>query len=209
MKKLRGLIYLFIGGAAISMTGCKSSKSYEAKYDAAWQEVLASDAWKESLEQPQTGDDDIAVTSDDDLWLTDENSSRLVSDPFWEQYDSWIRRAYFMIITEAEKADSRIKSEYERFLAENPEAAESRDENVMRIMALYKKKYRAHETMLTGLKSWHAFEEYGSDDLKFFKQENEKVVRSMYRTGEKEKHIVDYLVYKLADLYHLDGNSKE
>ena len=209
MDKLRGLLYLFLCGAVTFIPGCKSSKSYEAKYDAAWQQVLASDAWKESLEQSDSADEGIALSSDDDLWLTDDNSSRLVSDPFFERYDSWIRRAYFKIIMEAEKADSRIKSEYERFLVENPEAAKSRDENVMRIMALYQKKYKAHETMLDGLKSWNAFEEYGSDDLKFFKQENEKVVRSMYRTGEEEKHIVDYLVYKLADLYHLDGNPKE
>ena len=209
MKKLRGLFYLFLCGAVISMSSCKSSSSYEAKYDEAWQRVLASEAWKESLEQSHPGEEVIATTSDEDLWLADDNSTPVASDPFSERYDSWIKQAYFKIITEAEEADSRIKAEYERFLAENPEAAQSRDENVVRILALYQKKYKAHETMLAGLKSWNAFEEYGSDDLKFFKQENENVIRSMYRRGQNEGHIVNYLVYQLADLYHLDGDLTE
>lgn len=209
MEKLRGTFHWFFCSLALLMTGCKSTKSYDARYEAAWKKVIASEQWRESIANLQERDELMEASSEDDLWLTKETISAVASDPFTERYNSWIRMAYFKIITEAEEADSRIKAEYNRFIKENPEAANSTDENVVRIMALYQKKYLAHETMLSGLKSWNAFDEFGSDDLKFFMQENEKVIRSMDRRGQKESQIVNYLVYQLADLYHLDRDLED
>ena len=140
----------------------------------------------------------------EDQWITGNDRNVEAKDPFEIKFDSWVSQAYLKIIEEAETADNEIKAEYDRFIAENPDAAASTDENVVKMMQLYKRKYESHKAMLDGLKSWNAFESYGSDDLKFFKEENRKVVKGMYRNGRQEEKIVDFLVYKLADLYHLD-----
>lgn len=206
MKELRGCHFAFVSIAIALISSCSTSKPYRAKYEAAWEKLVESEAWQESLRQSEITDNIIEADVDGDIWLSDEKSTTTTADPFQAAYDSWVNQAYFKIISEAEEADGRIKAEYSRFLAENPDAARSEDENVVKILSLYKKKYEAHETMLSGLKSWHAFEDFGSDDLKFFKKEQEEVVRSMYRRGHGDKQIVDFLVYKLADLYHLDAD---
>ncbi len=208
MKQLRELSFAIFCVTTLILSGCGPSKPYQAKYEAAWLEVVKSEAWKKSFQEPQTKEDLFEASSADDVWLA-EDEDNIASDPFLSNYDSWVKRAYYKIISEAEKADANIKSEYSRFVAENPEAANSEDENVVRILALYKKKYKAHETMLSGLKSWNALDDFGSDDLNFFKLENEDVARSMYNRGMAEERIVDYLVYKLADLYHLDSELTE
>ncbi len=206
MKLLKEFNFAFICVVALLIWGCGPSKPYQAKYEAAWLEVVKSEAWKESIRQTQSKDELFEASTSDDTWLTENNEPSGSSDQFQNGYDTWVRKAYYKIISEAEDADTKIKAEYDRFVAENPEAADSEDENVVRILALYKKKYKAHETMLSGLKAWNAFDDFGSDDLKFFKLENEGVARSMYNRGLEEDRIVDYLVYKLADLYHLDSD---
>ena len=209
MKQLRELSCAIFCAATLLLSGCGPAKPYQAKYEAAWLEVVKSEAWKESFQEQQAKDDFLEANAADDVWLAENEETSLISDPFLSNYDSWVKRAYYKIISEAEKADADIKSEYNRFIAENPDAANSEDANVVRIMELYKKKYQAHETMLSGLKSWNAFDDFGSDDLKFFKLENEDVARSMYKRGMAEERLVDYLVYKLADLYHLDSEFAE
>lgn len=204
MKELRGYHFAFLSIAIALIFSCSTSKPYQAKYEAAWDDLVESEAWQESLRQGEITDNIIEADSDGDIWLSDEKSIEKTTDPFQSAYDSWVNQAYFKIISEAEEADGRLKAEYNRFLTENPDAARSEDVNVVKILSLYKKKYEAHETMLSGLKSWHAFEDFGSDDLKFFKKEQEEVVRSMYRRGYEDKKIIDFLVYRLADLYHLD-----
>ena len=197
----------FLAFAAIAiflLSACKTSKSYNAKYEAAWQEVVKSDAWRSSLEEDQVADLYVDGSSADNQWLGDNERIEAVKDPFEVKYDFWVSRAYMKIIAEAEAADNEIKAEYDRFIAENPDAAVSTDENVQKIMRLYKRKYEAHKAMLDGLKSWHAMESYGSDDLKFFKEENRKAVKGMYSRGRQEEKIIDFLVYKLADLYHFE-----
>ena len=206
MKELKGCQLAILSIAFVLMTACSTSKSYRAKYEAAWQKLVESEAWEESLQQNVATDRILEASAEEDNWLSDHQAATTVTDPFQSSYDSWVNQAYFKIITEAEEADSRIKTEYSTFLAENPDAANSADENVVQILSLYEKKYKAHENMLSGLKSWHAFEDFGSDDLKFFKEEYENVVRSMFRRGHDDKQIINYLVYKLADLYHLDAD---
>ena len=204
--KFPGHITFIIFGTIVLLfsTSCKTSKSYNAKYEAAWQEVVESEAWRSSLGEDQSAEMYANGTEEEDEWLTGNERNVAVKDPFEIKYDSWVSRAYMKIIAEAEAADNEIKAEYDRFIAENPDAAVSTDENVVKIMRLYKRKYESHKSMLDGLKSWHAFESYGSDDLKFFKEENRKVIQGMYRNGRQEEKIIDFLVYKLADLYHLE-----
>lgn len=183
---------------------CSSSKNSNPKYEAAWQQLVDSEQWEASLDAAQEG----RFGVDNQEYKGEEVTDAIVdesTDPFEDQYESWVSRAYFKIITEAEEADHRIKAEHDRFLAENPEADTSTDENVQRIMERYKRRYQAHQSMLEGLKSWHAFDAYGSDDLKFFKEENREVVRGMYLRGRPDEKIVDFLVYKLADLYHFES----
>ena len=192
-----GLIFL-------SIVSCGSSKSYNAKYEEAWNEILQSEEWRDALVERNTQDMVMESSADNDQWLLGSDFVAAEEDPFYTKYNSWVTRAYIKLIADAEVADAEIKSEYDRFLAENPEAMSSSDENIKKILMLYRKKYQSHQSMLEGLKSWHALEEYGSDDLKFFKAENLDVVRSMYNNGYRIDKIVNYLVYKLADLYHIE-----
>ena len=166
--------------------------------------MVESEAWQSSIDQADSEELYVVGDESDDNWLSGNDREPKVRSSFESKYDSWVNRAYFKIITEAEAADKNIKAEYERFIAENPDAATSTDDNVIKIMQLYQRKYESHKSMLEGLKSWQAFEAYGSDDLKFFKEENREVVMAMYKDRQKEENIIDFLVYKLADLYHLE-----
>ncbi len=205
MKRYHRLLfgYLVIGGLAL---GCGSS--YNARYEAEWKEIVQSDTWKASLNDPYK--EEVFPLEDDGADMSNaDRTMGIGADPINARYHSWVSRAYNKIITEAEAADRKIKSDYERFLVENPDFASSADENVRRIASLYRKKFSSHKTMLDGLKSWHAFDEYGSDDLDFFMLEHQEVARAMYRNGMSDKEIIDYLVYKLADLYHLDQHQSD
>ena len=197
-------LWIPLGLLTILGSGCKSAQSTNDRYEAAWEKIVSSEEWESSLHQSEVLQLS-AESNQNDNWLSSDPVVEKTKDPFNSRYDSWVNQAYFKIISEAEAADARIKSEWDRFIAENPEAATSSDENVRKIMALYKKKYKSHKIMLEGLKSWNSFDNYGSDDLVFFKEEYENIVQAMYRDGRPEKDIVGYLVYKLADLYHLDN----
>lgn len=192
-----GLIFLLL-------VSCGSSKSYNAKYEEAWNEILQSEEWRDALVEESKEDLVMESSADNDQWLVGSDFATVEKDPFYRKYNSWVTRAYIKLIADAEVADAEIKSEYDRFLAENPEAMASSDENIKKILTLYRKKYQSHRSMLEGLKSWQALEEYGSDDLKFFKAENLDVARAMYNNGYRIDKIVNYLVYKLADLYHIE-----
>ena len=190
--------------AWLLFASCGSSKSHKAKYEAAWQEVVKSEAWESSLNPGPSEELYAEGNESDEQWLAGNDRESVVKGGFESKYDSWVNRAYFKIISEAEAADKNIKAEYERFIAENPDATKSTDIQVIKIMQLYERKYESHKSMLEGLKSWQAFETYGSDDLKFFKEENREVVWAMYYDRQEEENIIDFLVYKLADLYHFE-----
>jgi hypothetical protein len=59
--------------------------------------------------------------------------------------------------------------------------------------------------MLEGLKSWNIMSVYGTDDLDFFKAENKGKVAEMIAAGRSQDFILNYLIYKLADLYHFEN----
>lgn len=205
MKRLGVLLSTtFAVFICFTMLNCGSSKPYKAEYEAAWSKIIQSKEWRDALVEENEQDLFLEGSADSNQWLIGSDLAATKEDPFFRKYNAWVSRAYIKLIADAEVVDVKIKAEYDRFLAENPEAMASSDENIKRILALYRKKYQSHQKMLSGLKSWHALEDYGSDDLKFFKAENQNVVRSMYRNGYQVSDIVNYLVYKLADLYHID-----
>ncbi len=206
MKKSGALSSITSAGLIfLSIISCGTSKSYNAKYEEAWNEILQSKEWRDVLVVENRQDLVMESSAGSDQWLVVSDFVAVEENHFYRKYNLWVTRAYIKLIADAEVADAEIKSEYDRFLAENPEAMSSSDENIKKILRLYRKKYQSHQSMLEGLKSWHALEEYGSDDLKFFKAENLDVVRSMYNNGYRIDKIINYLVYKLADLYHIDA----
>ncbi|MCK5441320.1 MAG: hypothetical protein KAJ23_05485 [Maribacter sp.] len=58
--------------------------------------------------------------------------------------------------------------------------------------------------MLDGLKSWNTFGEYESDNLDFFKQEQLEKAYLMFGKGSSDTEIINFLVYKLADIYNFE-----
>ena len=123
---------------------------------------------------------------------------------FEEKYNSLISRAYFKIISEAEEADYRIHQEYLTLNAQKGEMGNRNNKSFRNKLELARKRYIAHREILEGLKSWNAFSEYGSDDLEFFKEEQAGSAFGMFLNGESDEDIINFLIYKLADLYHYE-----
>lgn len=192
---------------AVSM-GCSSSKTkYQREYTRIWKEIIKSEAWKNSLladnsrEVPNelplyasTAEDYIV----DDGFTNDLNMEAL----FEERFQSLVSRAYFKIIAEAEKSDHRIKAEYDRYHSMQQNAELKKDKAFRKEYENVRKKYHAHRNMLNGLKSWNIFSEFRSNDIDFFKAENRNEIHTMYTMGSTEDQMINYLIYRLADLYH-------
>jgi len=183
-----------------------SSANFRREYRMVWKETIKSQAWKNSINagQTSTSSENIGYYSSTDVGVSAVNNvARLNTDAgFIKKYHSLVTRAYFKIIAEAEKADSRLKEEYERLNSEKQEVDKRKDKPFKNNLTLVNKRYHAHREMLEGLKSWNIFSEYRSDDLDFFKEENVKDVYEMYQNGQNEEGIISFLVFKLADLYH-------
>ena len=110
MKQLREISCAIFCAATLLLSGCGPTKPYQAKYEAAWLEVVKSEAWKESFQEQQAKDEFLEANVADDGWLTENEDTSLVTDPFLSNYDSWVKRAYYKIITEAEKADAALSA---------------------------------------------------------------------------------------------------
>ncbi|MFK5974750.1 MAG: hypothetical protein QM485_15920 [Flavobacteriaceae bacterium] len=196
IKTILVLIVLLAGG-------CSSSKTnYKRQYAKAWEKVIKSEAWKNSL----TVENTTASHQNVGFYQSAESSPLFDADTeFMSNYHSLVSRAYVKIISEAENANNRLKSEYENWNAKKADPTVHKNAKFKKNLHLINRKYEAHREMLQGLKSWKIFSEYGTDDLKFFKKENLKEVRSMIRKGKSDVAIIGFLVYKLADLYHFDA----
>lgn len=189
---------------------CSASKpNFKRRYAKAWKEVLKSEAWKNSLlanndlvSSPSVGFytsvDEVMVIDDANLFAND------VEAKFLKKYHSLVSRAYVKIIAEAENANDRLKSEYQRWNAKKSDPNIVKNKAFIKQFEIINKRYDAHREMLQGLKSWNIFSEYGTDDLEFFEKENQKEVRSMIENGKGDDAIIGFLVYKLADLYHFE-----
>ncbi|WP_424003767.1 hypothetical protein [Maribacter sp. IgM3_T14_3] len=186
--------------ACFCLTSCGVSKTnYHREYTKVWKEYIKSEAWKQSLiANNSNASEDFYVSNDAEGALAEDDA---ITSGFGEKYESLVSKAYFKIITEAEKADARITADY-RLLNDNENTVKTDKKKIQEIT----KRYEAHKAMLSGLKSWNVFSEDRSGDLEYFKSENEKEIQKMMSTGESDYQIVNYLIYKLADLYHIEGN---
>ena len=182
------------------LASCGLTKThYQREYARVWKEHIKSEAWKQSLITANSyTKDDLYASTDAEVPLADDN---IVESIFHSKYESLVIRAYFKIITEAEKADAQITADY-KLLNENESAVKVDKKKIQAIT----KRYEAHKAMLDGLKSWNIFSDDRSGDLDYFKAENEIEIQNMISGGESDNQIVNYLIYKLADLYHIEGN---
>ena len=190
--------------------GCTSSQTnFKREYRKIWKETIKSEAWLRSLQK----DELLASNDAKDFYSSTEDSGVLEGDSylktgkmasFEEKYASLISRAYFKIIAEAEEADSRIEQDYLRLSSQKAELENSNNKDYKKNLELARKRYIAHREILDGLRSWNAFNEYGSDDLEFFKEEQADTAYRMFLNGESDENIIDFLIYKLADLYQYE-----
>lgn len=186
------VLVFFIGSCSLSKT------NYQIKYQKAWKEVLKSEAWKKALIKNTTQEEEIIENSKnvETTALNPEFEAKFV-----KRYHSLVSRAYFKIIAEAENVDDRLTTEYELLNAKNKS---KEGKKTKKNLVLINKRYRAHRKLLDGLKSWNIFSENKSDDLKFFKEENKNTVYAMLKGGKNDENVVNFLIYKLADLYHFE-----
>ncbi|NNK30070.1 MAG: hypothetical protein HKP04_04360 [Flavobacteriaceae bacterium] len=205
------ILVLLLGGVLL-FSGCGISKKrkYQREYRRLWKEIIQSQAWKDALRSSKTFsyvDSELRYIASDpsDLKMTFLPDTERTREVFEREYGGWVKKAYYRIISEAEKADAGIKADYEDLLLKRREGESGDDPEFRDTLLLAKRRYQAHSKMLKGLKSWKAFDEFGSDDLDFFSAENKKLVYELFRTGQKETTIVAYLMYKLADLYHKEN----
>lgn len=188
---------------AFILLSCGTTKtSYQREYAKVWNEMLKSRAWIQSLAQHNATDtESLYVSSDTEIMVVEEKTDFSLS-PDWERkYKSLVSQAYFKIITEAEKADARITAEYKIF-KENLDAGRTNKNRIQEIS----KKYDAHKAMMSGLKSWNIFSEDRSGDLEYFMAENQEEIQNMMTTGVNKTQMINFLIYKLADLYHVEEN---
>lgn len=210
MAKGKYKILFSIVVLGLIINGCSTTKSkYEKEYTRVWKEIIKSEAWKNSLVAENSNEkeynSEFVAINEDDVLADDGLSTKLNMESFFEErFHSLVSRAYFKIISEAEDADKRLTTEFNKW--NNMQANEElkKDRDFKKEYALITKRYHAHKQMLEGLKSWNIFSEFRSNDLDFFKAENRVEIRSMYEKGSTEDQMINYLVYSLADLYHYE-----
>ena len=182
------------------LVGCGASQThYQREYAKVWKELIKSQAWQESLRANNTENTEALYASNDNEVLLANDAK--IEAGFEDRYQALVSKAYFKIITEAEKADARISADYK--LLQDDESSISISKKQEHQIT---KKYEAHKAMLSGLKSWNIFSEDRSGDLDYFKIENEGAILRMIQSGDADHQMVNYLIYKLADLYHVEEN---
>ncbi|MEH6513732.1 hypothetical protein [Maribacter arcticus] len=182
------------------LVGCGASQThYQREYAKVWKELIKSQAWQKSLHANNTENTEALYASNDNEVLLANDAK--IEAGFEDRYQALVSKAYFKIITEAEKADARISADYK--LLQDDELSISISKKQEHEIT---KKYEAHKAMLSGLKSWNIFSEDRSGDLDYFKIENEGAILRMIQSGDADHQMVNYLIYKLADLYHVEEN---
>ncbi len=196
-------VYALLGLLLSTISSCSITQtSYQREYNKIWREMVKSKAWEKSLEQQ--AQQQLYASADDEGILIDESNTLKNKTLFEKDYQSLVSRAYFKIITEAEKADARISSEYRLLTEQEASNPSLTDKHLKKRKEEVAKKYEAHKAMLSGLKSWNIFSEHKSGDLDYFKAEHKEEVATMIANGQGDGQIVNFLIYKMADLYHLE-----
>ena len=193
-----GIMLAILG--TVCLVGCGASQThYQREYAKVWKELIKSQAWQESLRANNTENTEALYASNDNEVLLANDAK--IEAGFEDRYQALVSKAYFKIITEAEKADARISADYK--LLQDDELSISISKKQEHEIT---KKYEAHKAMLSGLKSWNIFSEDRSGDLDYFKIENKSAIQRMIQSGDADHQMVNYLIYKLADLYHVEEN---
>ena len=153
----------------------------------------------------------------DDLYASAEDSPVVILEPsysstrlntsFEKKYHYLVARAYFKLLAEAQKSERKLRMEFERYSFENEKFDREGNQIFQNKLNLAFKKYKAHGEMLSGLKSWNLFSEYRTGDMFYFMAENEDFIFKMYKGKLSDDKMTKYLIYKLADLYHLEGEN--
>lgn len=191
---------LFLCGTVL-LSSCSLMREASDPYGEAWEEVVASRGWKAAVDAtpPADGPGETHYAIPNHRPLEVENT-----DPeFLRRYPAMVSRAYFRLISEAMDADRRVSESYQDLYRKSRQSEGGQDPVVQQEFETARRRFLAHREMLEGLRSWNAFNEYGSDDLDFFLQEQLEPAYEKYERGVKEEQLVDYLMRRLADLYHL------
>lgn len=133
--------------------------------------------------------------------VADITSTLTESPKFTKKFNSLVARAYFKLLVEAERADIRLSDEYKRLYAQNGDNMD--DLVIQEEFTLVYKRFLTHRRMLSGLKSWRIFSEDRTGDLEYFKKEYRDAIYTMYSERASDDKMVAFLMYRLADLYHL------
>lgn len=202
--------------AALILVSCATSQNYRPRYRKAWRKVVNSQAWLDALAAynnnlSANGGVFYAVPSvrEREVLQHLEDPDMEVDQAFLERYPSMVSRAYFRIIAEAEKADSRITGAYQQLVTQAQKEENAKNRQLEKELALAEKRFVAHREMLEGLRSWRSFNRYGSDDLDFFLEEYLPEAYKMYAKGQDDDQIIAFLMVKLADLYHFEERGED
>ena len=202
------LIETFFVFTLVFFVSCSSSKSnYQREYTRVWKEIIKSEAWKNSLltenAESHTGNSEFYATNTDTGIAEDRFTANIDMEALFDKrYNSLVSRAYFKIISEAENADTRLNAEFARWNSMQQNTGLKKDHAFKKKYETVIRRYNAHKEMLEGLKSWNIFSDFRSNDLDFFKAENKIEIYKMYQNGSTEDNMINFLVYRLADLYH-------
>lgn len=190
--------------ALLLLAGCSGLPREEDRYAAAWETVVGSPRWNESLSTrmgPSAGNRPAFYA----LPGTENLDNSQVEPVFLEVYPKLVSRAYFRLIAEARSADYRERRAYQNAYLESHKEQNRGNTTLERECETAKQRFLAHRHMLEGLVSWRAFHEFGSDDLDFFLREQLTESYRLYRGGQQEERIVAHLMNRLADLYHKEN----
>ena len=147
------------------------------------------------------------LEGDNMVILEPSYSSSKANESFEDKYHYIIARSYFKLLDEAHKSERKLKLELERYVYENQNFDRNGDDAFQHNRNLAYAKYKAHTTMLSGLKSWNLLSDFRTGDMFYFMLENEDPILKMFKENVAEDKMVNYLIYKLANLYHLEGEN--
>ena len=156
----RGLFFLLAG---LFLTSCGVLQKSSDPYSDAWEEVLESRSWEASLQaQPPAtspGETHYAIPSYRPL------ESAIADPEFLKRYPALVSRAYFRLIAEALDSDRRVAKSYQDLYRKSRQPEGLNDPLLQREYETARKRFLAHREMLEGMRSWNAFNEYGSESF--------------------------------------------
>jgi len=203
LRIFSGLLWLLF---TVYFTASINAQQYiQNGYKSAGQEATQSAVGINSFDGTTSSDkpmEDFYTSTEQGILATMTPMARERASLFVELYNAYVSMAYYSLLSEAHKADKHLLEEYNNLLKNSKNRPDRGAYN--KELALAKLMYEAHWKMLEGLKSWNAFSAYGSDDLDFFKQEHLENAYLMFSKGSSDTEIIDFLVYRLADLYYVE-----